>query len=164
MPYAAANGDGGGGDTYINPDGGGAGDGVLCSATILALNSFEHFRRQVGLQNNDGTQYQKVDSPFDYQNNAQLIIAKMKNEPSSQQFTDELITELPALINQSKACLVLFSSYWQMEQVAKALRDEHKMDIEVQGEQSRQHIIEAHKKRCDGALSAPPIHCGRKVR
>ncbi len=61
---------------------------------MLALNSFDHFRRQVGLQTNDGTQYQKVDSPFDYQNNAQLIIAKMKNEPSSQQFTDELITEL----------------------------------------------------------------------
>jgi len=122
---------------------------VLCSATILALNSFEHFRRQVGLQTNDGTQYQKVDSPFDYQNNAQLVIAKMKNEPSSQQFTDELITELPALIKQEKACLVLFSSYWQMEQVAKVLREQHKMEIEVQGEQSRQHIIETHKKRCD---------------
>jgi len=122
---------------------------VLCSATILALNSFDHFRRQVGLQKNDGTQYQNVDSPFDYQNNAQLVIAKMKNEPSSQQFTDELITELPRLIKQDKATLVLFSSYWQMEQVAKALREQHNMNIEVQGEQSRQHIIEAHKKRCD---------------
>ncbi|WP_206485634.1 ATP-dependent DNA helicase DinG [Thalassotalea sp. G2M2-11] len=122
---------------------------VLCSATILALNSFDYFRRQVGLGSNDGSQYQQVDSPFDYQNNAQLIIANMNNEPSSPQFTDEVITKLPEIIKQDKATLVLFSSYWQMEQVAKALRDKHKLTIQVQGEQSRQYIIERHKKRCD---------------
>lgn len=126
---------------------------VLCSATILALNSFDHFRRQVGLQTNDGSQYQKVDSPFDYQNNAQLVIEKMVNEPSSPKFTDELIQTLPEIIKQDKACLVLFSSYWQMEQVAKELRQE-KMIIQVQGEQSRQHIIERHKKRCDEEKSS----------
>jgi len=122
---------------------------VLCSATILALNSFDHFRRQVGLQTNDGSQYQQVDSPFDYQNNAKLVIAKMVNEPSQPQFTDELIKQLPSLIKQDKATLVLFSSYWQMEQVARELRDEHQLTIQVQGEQSRQHIIEQHKKYCD---------------
>ncbi len=127
---------------------------VLCSATILALNSFDHFRRQVGLQTNDGSQYQKVDSPFDYQNNATLHISNMKNEPSSQQFTDELISELPDIINQDKATLVLFSSYWQMEKVARALREEHKMLIQIQGEQSRQHIIENHKKRCDNDVAS----------
>lgn len=122
---------------------------VLCSATIMALNSFDHFRRQVGLSQNDGSQYQQVDSPFDYKNNASLIIANMDNEPSAPNFTDELIVKLPELIAQDKSTLVLFSSYWQMEQVAKSLRNKHKMDIQVQGEQSRQHIIEAHKKRCD---------------
>ncbi len=127
---------------------------VLCSATILALNSFDYFRRQVGLTTNDGTQYQKVDSPFNYRENAQLVIAKMTNEPSSPQFTDELIKQLPALIKQDKATLVLFSSYWQMEQVAKALREKHKLQIQVQGEQSRQHIIDNHKKRCDNEVES----------
>ncbi|GLX76740.1 ATP-dependent DNA helicase DinG [Thalassotalea insulae] len=127
---------------------------VLCSATILALNSFDYFRRQVGLATNDGTQYQKVDSPFDYQSNAQLVIAKMTNEPSSPQFTDELIKQLPALIKQDKATLVLFSSYWQMEQVAKALREQHQVQIQVQGEQARQHIIDTHKKRCDNDVAS----------
>jgi ATP-dependent DNA helicase DinG len=127
---------------------------VLCSATILALNSFDHFRRQVGLQTNDGTQYQQVDSPFDYQNNAVLTIADMKNEPSSPNFTDEVIQVLPILIKQDKATLVLFSSYWQMEQVAKALREDKELHIQVQGEQSRQQIIEDHKKRCDNDESS----------
>jgi len=122
---------------------------VLCSATLLALNSFEHFRFQAGLKNNDGSQYQQVCSPFDYQNNAQLVIAKMSNEPSAPQFTDELIEKLPKYLAQGNASLVLFSSYWQMEKVAQALRDKHKLTIAVQGEHSRQHIIENHKKNCD---------------
>ncbi|MDP7592295.1 MAG: ATP-dependent DNA helicase DinG [Litorilituus sp.] len=122
---------------------------VLCSATLLALNSFEHFRFQAGLKNNDGSQYQQVCSPFDYQNNAQLVIAKMTNEPSANQFTDELIDKLPKYLDQGNATLVLFSSYWQMEKVAQALRDKHKLSIGVQGEHSRQHIIENHKKCCD---------------
>ncbi len=121
---------------------------VLCSATLLALNSFDHFRRQVGLQTNDGSQYQHVGSPFDYQNNAQLIIENMTHEPSSPEFTEELITTLAKLIIPNAACLVLFSSYWQMEQVARALRDQG-LQLQVQGEQSRQSIIDQHKQRCD---------------
>ena len=122
---------------------------VLCSATILALNSFDHFRRQNGLQSNDGSQYQKVDSPFDYQNNAQLMIASMQHEPSADKFTDELIEKLPAMIKRGKATLVLFSSYWQMDKVVTALREKNKLSILVQGEQSRQKIIETHKALCD---------------
>ena len=122
---------------------------VLCSATILALNSFDHFRRQAGLQTNDGTQYQKVESPFDYQNNAQLIIPKMQFEPSSDNFTDELIEKLPAMLKRGKASLVLFSSYWQMDKVVTALREKTKLSVLVQGEQSRQKIIETHKALCD---------------
>jgi len=122
---------------------------VLCSATLLALNSFDHFRFQAGLKNNDGSQYQQVTSPFDFQNNAQLVMAKMTFEPSANEFTDELIDKLPKYLAQGSASLVLFSSYWQMEKVAQALRDKHNLDIAVQGEHSRQHIIENHKKRCD---------------
>jgi ATP-dependent DNA helicase DinG len=122
---------------------------VLCSATLRALNSFDHFRFQVGLKNNDGSQFQQVDSPFDYQNNAQLVIANMDNEASAPDFTEEVIAKLPKYLEQGNASLVLFSSYWQMNKVAQALRDNHKLEVMVQGELSRQQIIEQHKKRCD---------------
>ena len=125
---------------------------VLCSATLLALNSFDHFRFQAGLKNNDGSQYLHVTSPFDFHNNAELIIAKMSNEPSAMQFTDELIEKLPKYIKQGSATLVLFSSYWQMEKVADALREKEHINIMVQGEHSRQHIIESHKKNCDNDI------------
>ncbi len=122
---------------------------VLCSATLRALNSFDHFRFQAGLRNDDGSQYQQVDSPFDYQKNAQLVVANMNNEPSAADFTDEIIEKLPKYIEQGSATLVLFSSYWQMNKVTQELRDNKKLEIMVQGELSRQQILELHKKRCD---------------
>ena len=122
---------------------------VLCSATIMALNSFDHFQRQAGLSNKDGSQYQNVASPFDYQNNARLVVPQMIYEPSADKFTDELIQKLPKLFKQGKTTLVLFSSYWQMEKVAQHLREKNKIKLQVQGEKSRQHIIEQHKKLAD---------------
>lgn len=122
---------------------------VLCSATIRALNKFDHFIRQTGLSSNDGSQYQHVLSPFDYINNAELVIPKMAYEPSHDKFTDELIEKLPDLLKDKPASLVLFSSYWQMEKVADALRAKQSYPIQVQGEQSRQQIINSHKKRCE---------------
>jgi ATP-dependent DNA helicase DinG len=122
---------------------------VLCSATLRALNSFDHFRFQAGLKNNDGSQYQQVDSPFDYENNAKLIIANMDNEASTIEFTDEIIEKIPIYLKQGKSSLVLFSSYWQMNKVVQALRDDLQLEILVQGELSRQKIIEKHKESCD---------------
>lgn len=121
---------------------------VLCSATIRALNSFEHFKRQAGLGSDNGCQYLHVDSPFDYQNNAKLVIPAMQYEPAADQFTTELIDKLPKLLKQSNASLVLFSSYWQMEKVATEIRKKN-FSLLMQGEQSRQSIIEEHKKNCD---------------
>ncbi len=125
---------------------------VLCSATLLALNSFDHFRYEAGLKSNDGSQYQHVNSPFNFQQNAQLVIAKMDNEPSAIEFTDELIQKLPKYLEQGKASLVLFSSYWQMEKVAESL--DKKFNIVLQGDHSRQFIIENHKKRCDSGKTS----------
>lgn len=123
---------------------------VLCSATLCALNSFDHFSKQAGLGANDGTQYAKLNSPFNYQENAVLHIPKMDFEPNvSDKFTDELIKKLPKLLKKEQANLVLFSSYWQMESVAEKLREKTKLEIMVQGEHSRQHILEQHKKLCD---------------
>lgn len=121
---------------------------ILCSATLRALNSFQHFRMQAGLSDNDGSQYLHVDSPFNYQQNAQLVIADMPVEPTDPQFTDELVRKLAKIINVEEATLVLFSSHWQMKQVAQALRKQ-KFSLKVQGEESRQEIIAHHKNKID---------------
>ena len=61
--------------------------------------------------------------------------------------TDELATLLPAYLPDGQASLVLFASYWQMQQVAEALRKK-KFSLLVQGEASRQALLQLHSENC----------------
>ncbi len=122
---------------------------VLCSATLTALNKFDYFRFQAGLMNNDGTQYIRTPGPFNYQEQAELVIPSIKVEPGSDQFTDELVKQIPRLLENQSASLVLFSSYWQMDAVADALRQKSQAKLLIQGETSRQALLSKHKKAID---------------
>lgn len=123
---------------------------VLTSATMRALNSFSFFCRQAGISEkpDDGVRFLALASPFDYQNQAELHVPKMKYEPQAAQFTEYLIERLPNLIEDKKANLVLFSSYWQMNQVAEALSTDFVKKgwaLQVQGQESRSEILKKHK-------------------
>jgi ATP-dependent DNA helicase DinG len=123
---------------------------VLVSATMRALNSFSFFCRQAGISEKaeDGVRYLALASPFDYQNQAELFVPKMKYEPQAPQYTDYLIDILPNLIEENKANLVLFSSYWQMNQVSEALSTyfvKRGWALQIQGQESRSEILKKHK-------------------
>ncbi|KHA60458.1 ATP-dependent DNA helicase DinG [Vibrio variabilis] len=123
---------------------------VLTSATMRALNSFSFFCRQAGISEKpeDGVRFLALASPFDYQNQAELRVPKMKYEPQAPQFTEYLIDILPNLIEDKQANLVLFSSYWQMNQVAEALSTyfvKKGWTLQVQGQESRAEILKKHK-------------------
>lgn len=123
---------------------------VLTSATMRALNSFSFFCRQAGIseKSEDGVRFLALASPFDYQNQAELYVPKMAYEPQAPQFTEHLIEKLPDLIEDKKANLVLFSSYWQMNQVAEALSTDfvkRGWALQVQGKESRSEILKKHK-------------------
>ncbi|WP_022946730.1 ATP-dependent DNA helicase DinG [Pseudoalteromonas ruthenica] len=123
---------------------------VLCSATLSALGSFEHFAHESGLRSEQGVKFIKVPSPFDYPNQAQLHIPKTECEPTDKAFSDYLAKALPNTLDKSKANLVLFASYWQMHHVAERLRKQG-WDILMQGELSRDTLIRRHKRRIDDA-------------
>ncbi|WP_391089689.1 ATP-dependent DNA helicase DinG [Vibrio sp. NH-UV-68] len=123
---------------------------VLTSATLRALNSFSFFCRQAGISEkaDDGVRFLALASPFDYAAQAELHLPKTKCEPQMPQFTDYLIEALPDLIEDKKANLVLFASYWQMNQVAQALSNPMQKKgwtLQVQGQQSRSEILKKHK-------------------
>ena len=126
---------------------------ILCSATLTSLNSFEYFMRQSGLRNNDGTQYLRLKSPFDYPS-IPLIVANMKNEPTASGFDNELVENISQRIEEKAGNLVLFASYWQMNLVADKLRRKFPNSLLVQGETSRTKMIETHKKACDKGLTS----------
>lgn len=120
---------------------------VLCSATLRALNNFNHFTHQVGLSINDGSRYLAMDSPFDFEQNATLFIPKMRTEPTDDRYTDELAEQILMHIEGEQATLVLFASYWQMEKVADIVRPKVDSQILIQGELSRQEILQQHKQK-----------------
>ncbi|MFY8327245.1 ATP-dependent DNA helicase DinG [Pseudoalteromonas sp. ZZD1] len=121
---------------------------VLCSATLTALGSFDHFAYESGLAKEEGVKYLKVPSPFDYPNQATLHIPKSIIEPTHKDFSDHLAKILPEHLNKEKANLVLFASYWQMDHVVKALRTKN-ISILVQGEMSREALLKQHTKNID---------------
>ena len=121
---------------------------VLCSATLTALGSFEHFAHESGLRGEPGVKFIKVPSPFDYPQQALLHIPKTECEPTDKAFSDYLVKALPQSLEKKQANLVLFASYWQMQHVAERLRKQG-WDILMQGEISRDALVRRHKKRID---------------
>ncbi|WP_367986756.1 ATP-dependent DNA helicase DinG [Vibrio sp. NTOU-M3] len=127
---------------------------VLTSATMRALNSFSFFCRQAGIseREEDGVRFLALSSPFDYQTQAELIIPKMPVEPQASEFTECLIEKLPEIIEANKANLVLFASYWQMNQVSEALSTlfvKKGWALQIQGKESRYEILKKHKMLID---------------
>jgi ATP-dependent DNA helicase DinG len=120
---------------------------ILCSATLTVLNSFEHIKYELGLTEHEGLRTLRVDSPFAYQQNGVIILPKMQHEPTSSGYTDELISLLPRYLPEQQGSLVLFASYWQMQQVAEALRKKG-FSLLVQGEASRQSLLSLHQQQC----------------
>lgn len=121
---------------------------ILCSATLTSLNNFDYFKRQSGLKSDDGTQYLRLKSPFNYPA-VPLIIADMDLDPTQPGFDDELADKIDYFITDKQANLVLFASYWQMKLVAEKLSHKYGGALLIQGELSRSKLIESHKKRCD---------------
>lgn len=120
---------------------------VLCSATLTALNSFQYIKYDLGLTQFDGVQTLQVNSPFAYAEKGQIVIPKMRTEPTESDYTDELVQLLPQYLPDNQASLVLFASYWQMQQVAEALRAKG-FSLLVQGEASRQALLQLHADNC----------------
>lgn len=100
-----------------------------------------------------GLQTLQVNSPFAYAERGVIHIPKLRTEPTSDLFTDELIEVLPKYLDTTQGNLVLFASYWQMEQVAAALRKQQ-WTLLVQGEASRQSLLDLHKMKIEGGAGS----------
>lgn len=122
---------------------------LLCSATLKTLGSFDHISRDLGLTEHPGLRRLEVASPFAFQEKGLIYIPRLNTEPTDEAFTDELCRRLAAFIQPDAGNLVLFASYWQMEQVAVALRQQG-LSLLVQGEASRQALLDLHKSKIDG--------------
>ncbi|HOP76554.1 MAG TPA: helicase C-terminal domain-containing protein [Thermogutta sp.] len=96
---------------------------ILTSATLaVAESGFEYFKSRIGLTRADTLQ---VGSPFNYQEQAELIIVRDMPDPSldSSQFEKATVVALKRYIARTEGrAFVLFTSYDFMRRIAAALQ------------------------------------------
>lgn len=122
---------------------------VVTSATIAALGNFDRYILNSGVPGF----FNILPSPFNYRDNVDFIVPKMKsNATQYQAHTDEVVELLKKIIDPEKGTLVLFASKKQMNDVEYELLrsdDIWKKLLLTQGQRNKQVIINDHKKQID---------------
>ncbi|RFA28513.1 hypothetical protein CAI21_11600 [Alkalilimnicola ehrlichii] len=128
---------------------------VLTSATLTALGRFDRLRMNTGLRDDDGTQYLRLDSPFDYASRAELYLPWMRSDPRDPQaHTNEVSALLEKLIDRDEGTLVLFASGWQLDAVYQQLPTSLQAHILRQGELPKAAILQRHRELIEGGAGS----------
>jgi len=122
---------------------------VLTSATLAVDAKFDFIKRDTGLVNADEL---IVNSPFDYSQQAELIIPAQISEPGSNQFLRDVIKYLEKILMiVSGNVMVLFTSYQMLNEVYEALDKKLAKSVGstilAQGKFTRRYIMEKFKER-----------------
>jgi ATP-dependent DNA helicase DinG len=122
---------------YVNNSGAGW---IFTSATLAVDNSFEHFISHLGLTE---TSQLYLESPFDYQQQSQLIVPRYLPPANDKSRARSLAGLATPLIAASKgACFMLFTSYRVMNQVAEILAESIDNNLLVQGQMAKRKLLE----------------------
>ncbi len=123
---------------------------VFTSATLSVNGSFDHFVRQMGLFDADTL---KLDSPFDYPNNALLWLPESLPEPRDREFVPELLRQVTPILKASKGrAFILFTSHRALRQAAELLPGKTDHPLFVQGDMPRSTLLEEFRRSGDGIL------------
>lgn len=98
---------------------------VMTSATIAVNKSFDFIKDRLGIKDKMGVDGGIYKSPFDYENQAKLIVPKHFN-PKSDSFNEKVLYGIQRTIdNGYDKTLILFTSYRQMSEVAPKIKLEY---------------------------------------
>ncbi len=120
---------------------------VVTSATLAALGRFDRFQMRAGTPKD--SHYAQMPSPFDFSQATLEVPACAVEAGDALRHTESLVTGLPDLLDPGEGSLVLFSSRRQMLDVYDQLPDEWRERILVQGDKSKQAMLDAHRTRVD---------------
>ena len=123
---------------------------VFTSATLSVNGGFDHFVRQLGLQDADTL---NLDSPFDYQRNALMWLPEDLPEPREQSFVPSLLAQVRPVLEASQGrAFMLFTSHRALKQAAELLAGTIDHPLFVQGEMPRSTLLDEFRKSGDGIL------------
>jgi len=116
---------------------------IFTSATITAAGSFDYFYRETGIKKAEEL---KVESPFDYSKQAELLIPLDFPDPGNKNFLKELVSSLKKIISKSRgSTMVLFTSYRMLSYCYNNLKselEEKGIRILSQSKLSRNYIMQ----------------------
>lgn len=119
---------------------------VLTSATLTVNNSFDFFKSELGLEKSNHFQ---VESPFNYDKQAKVLIPKNIPPANSPEFLEKIINELKkALLFYGGKTMVLFTSYKMLNYCDRKLKptlSEAGLTLLSQGRYPRKYIIDNFK-------------------
>ncbi|MGQ3058025.1 MAG: ATP-dependent DNA helicase [Nevskia sp.] len=125
---------------------------VFTSATLAAGADFQHFTATLGL---DDAATLRLDSPFDYAEQARLHVPRGLPDPNDPAYSDAVADTLVPLIEASGGgAFVLCTSYRAMDRIAERLRSALPFPLFVQGEAGKSALIEQFAKAGNGVLVA----------
>ena len=121
---------------YVNDSGAGW---IFTSATLAVDGQFEHFAKHLGLQEAKSL---LLDSPFDYQQQSQLIVPRYLPEANNKNRALALSElAIPLIAASNGACFMLFTSYRVMNQVAEHLAEKIDNPLLVQGQMGKGKLL-----------------------
>ena len=117
-----------------------AGAWILTSATLSVSGAFRHFTERLGLEN---SRTLDVQSPFDYANNARMLLPRNLPPPNDRAYPSALLELGKPLIEASDGgCFWLCTSARAVEEYARSLRKWGRYRVLEQGEQERTQLLE----------------------
>ncbi len=123
---------------------------IYTSATLSVAGSFDHFARQLGL---DDPQTLQVESPFDYARQALCYLPPSLPDPSARDYTDRVIDALLPVLNASNGrAFLLFTSHRALRRAAELLQDRVPWPLFVQGTAPRHQLLEDFRHSGHGVL------------
>jgi ATP-dependent DNA helicase DinG len=123
---------------------------VFTSATLAVGDSFEHFATQLGLE---GARQLKLDSPFDYRNNALLYLPENMPEPGERLYVDAVVACVRDVLQASAGrAFVLFTSHSALQAAAAQLADTLEYPLLVQGTAPRRVLLERFRELGNAVL------------
>ena len=123
---------------------------IFTSATLAINNDFNHFSRQLGLEE---CSTEVWDSPFDYQTQTCLYLPTDLPEPNQTEFFDAFIERTIKLLSYSKGrAFVLFTSHQALNKAASVLSDRIDYPIFIQGKAPRSELLNQFRQTKNAVL------------
>jgi ATP-dependent DNA helicase DinG len=113
---------------------------IFTSATLSVDQGFAHYIEQMGLQQADTL---LLDSPFDYEQQAMLLVPRYLPEPNDARMGKALLKLAVPLIEANQGrCFFLFTSHRMLQWMANELPQHLSLPVLVQGTTSKRLLLE----------------------